>query len=148
MSPTDPVKTLMVIRRMVPQDVAYIRSSWLASYYEHGVRRPTFPGREYRERWGRIIAALLSSAKVWVAVAQDDNSVILGWACVESETRIHYIHVVHSFQRWGVATALLSQAGVNPAARVLYSHRTTDSDRGVPSHWEYCPWLLLGIESK
>ena len=143
----------LIVRPARESDLAYVRASWCSSWTEHATVRTiqrASPG-EIQKRWWSLIASLISVGKVLVAVHPDAPEHVIGWLCYEPTTprRLHYCHVRRTFQRLGVATRLLQEAGIDlhdPKAHVLYSHRTQASDRiRTPDCWRCEGWLLIGV---
>lgn len=140
----------LIIRSATADDLVWVRCSWLSSYRDHTAHRVVrqMPGGEYGTRWRRTIARLLDSAHTLVCAHSDAPDTVLGWLCYEDgdPPRIHYVHVRREVQRRHIARDLLDAANIDPSKPCWYSHRTTCSDLvAVPSHWEWQPWLVIGV---
>ncbi len=91
------------LRRAVPDDVAFILSTWLKSHAQ------AFPSRERRAAMGRYrgyAESRLAEHGALVACSPSHPSTIHGWACVGS--RLHYVYVPFGLRGHGLARSLLS----------------------------------------
>lgn len=143
----------LVVRPAKREDLGYVRASWCSSYAEHTAVRMLShaPPSEIQKRWWSLTESLCQTGRVLVAVHPEAPDHVIGWLCYEPTTprRLHYCHVRRTFQRLGIASRLLAEAGVDlhdTQTPVQYSHRTQASDRiRTPDCWRCESWLLIGV---
>lgn len=138
---------LVRVREMVPGDRAWVISSWIESYSEHGTGLVThIPRGEYCRRWRNVIEACLETSTTLVVCPLDDDDTILAWLCAIGKT-VHYAHVKRTFHGLGFLSLLLRHAGISRTTPgVRYSHKTNVVDRlKAPESWSYEPWLVIGL---
>lgn len=140
-----------VFRPYLPEDRAFIESSWASSYYSacrikdllspedfHAFHRPL------RERFFQR-----PNATAIVACADDDPNHILGWIAVEilpNSSVLHYVYVKSAYRRdYGLAKKLLFRALL--PGPVLYTHLTPRAahimalDADTFKRFRFCPHL-------
>lgn len=109
----------ILVRPSEHGDENYIRSSWLRSNESSPVAR-TFGRKAYYSGHHQLVCRLLARHPVRVACSVDAPDTIVGWACVEPPSVVHYVFVREEFRRYGVARRLLADL----PERVTYTHRT------------------------
>jgi GNAT superfamily N-acetyltransferase len=108
------LEAVTVFRPMVPDDVPFIKDSWLKSFRDSpwaGCVSNNMYTEVYNDTveqlWGR-------GAEVWVACAAHDHAKILGWICVEAVPggrATHYLYIKDPYRRKGLASSLLEKFG-------------------------------------
>lgn len=139
----------VVLRDMQEGDLSWVMSSWLQSYRDYATSKliRQMPSVEYWRRWRNVVEAIMAKSHVTVATPADSTSTILGWICYEDGI-VHYVHVKHALQEFGLASILLAKAGFDRSGKapVLLSHRTTCGDKvPIPPSWVSAPWLTVGL---
>jgi GNAT superfamily N-acetyltransferase len=136
----------MRIRRATEADEAFICDSWLRSFRDSWFAGP-IPNDLYYDLYRKIINERVrarKNAQTLVAVAPDDDSVILGFACVEPPSIVHYVYVKDVFRRHGVASALVKYANI--VEPVQYTFRTKSGANSVASrNFSYNPFILRDV---
>ena len=136
----------------VEEDLAFVRSSWLASYADSAWARYCTPGSEWRTR-GRAgplywegqrarIERLIESCTV--LVSKGDDEMIDGWACgtggPESPV-VHYVYTRQSCRGQGIARALV-MAVTGGRAEFRFSHMSKNLDlKRLPKGVYWQPYL-------
>ncbi len=120
--------------------------SWLRSFRDSWFAG-TIPNDLYYDLYRKIITERVrgrTGAKTYVCVAPDDDSVILGFACVEPPGIVHYVYVKDVFRKKGVARALVTHAGIREPAQ--YTFRTKHGANAVSTHnFQYNPFLIRDL---
>lgn len=143
----DPFESLR-IRPGEPGDLARVRKDWLLSYAKSDFARWLTPRPDWGVRasqlywdWQRdIVEQLLKRAELWIATWAEATSSVAGWAVMENGVTpiVHYVDVLPTYRRHGVARRLLAPALECP--KVIYTHRTTlCRSLPVPPGWTYDP---------
>lgn len=141
------------IRESCADDEALITNSWLESYKRTSTFAKNLRASIYFEHHEKIIKSLLksTSAKVFVAHADDDPFVILGYIVAEQTPTcdiIHFCYVKSAFRGFKIS-------------RALFEHLNFDDSKLVFTHWTsamnglvykfpsiaYNPYLFLGAKS-
>ncbi len=125
-----------------PADKNFILSSWLKSY------RPSCPvvsDETFFREQKSLILRLLEDTNVLLACDPVDPGVIWGYLVASSDGQgfgvAHYVYVKHSLRRFGIARALLAQAGI--LAGFETSHLTDTGRRILVDHpglFTFNPW--------
>lgn len=115
-------------RTLEPDDYNFVLSSWARSF-----RGSKWAGNVPNHRQPGVVKdeidSLLSrGATITVAVFEEDPTYIIGWCCHELSkggvSVIHYVFVREDDRESGMATELLSRAGIGKQR--IYTHRTSD----------------------
>lgn len=117
--------TQLAIHKLVPEEKNYVLATWLKSYVIGEADFLRHLDRSvYWSHHPRLIEAILERSEVIVAHPTSEPSVVAGWMCYEGKT-IHYMYVRSSLRRFGVATQLLKESGLDlELDPVFMSHRT------------------------
>lgn len=112
----------ILIRPPVDDDWPLIRDSWRKSYREGGSINWVHH-RDYNHELDGVIQRAVDSDGVsfLVAAAEDDESFVWGWACIEKPDLAHYCYTKRSARRHGIASLLLAALAATP---VRCSHWT------------------------
>jgi hypothetical protein len=96
----------IVIHDATPDDMNFVRSSWMRTYRDSAVLRALGPAYG---TWRVVIDAALASGVVRVArpMVSAHKGVVVGWACIESAC-IHYAYVRESHRGLGICRELTS----------------------------------------
>jgi GNAT superfamily N-acetyltransferase len=144
----------MIFRSPTPDDLRFVRSTWLQSYASSDFAKLCTPSeREWfrkdpeRKRFGigsrvyfdgqRDLIERLLIASV-VLVAEGDAGNLDGFACGWPRSLLHYVYVRLGARKRGVARALLDALYLQAGERVTYTHRAAGI-RGSPRGWTYDP---------
>lgn len=132
---------LVAFRPAVPEDLNFIRNSWLKSYRKaHVASRMTdtlyFALWKYAVVSPAIVRAVKGEVILLVACNADIPDQIFGWAATEPrEDLLHYVYVKHPFRRLGLCRQMLALLGINHDARATWTHST---DAAVDYLARYC----------
>lgn len=116
------------IRDMVSGDVPLIYDSWIHSCLPS--QRRDWGNNAFKLR-RRIDALIRRGSEVKVAIFPEDGDVILGWACAEPPSVLHYVYVKEVYRRQGVAATLLAACGLGAASVIVCTHWTKYADLAV-----------------
>lgn len=152
------------IRPASQNDVAWIYSSWLKSYYEHGSNTNSIPPWVYQKHHRAIIQRVTSKPGVntLVACPAQNEDQILGWLCAEHDRPLgqftaHFGHVKSEYRRQGIMKALVAAFGIDGETKVhSYTHHTKVAwydpslqktcsiplAKLVPQYWQFNPYLF------
>lgn len=136
------------------RELNLVRSSWTHSMSrtrpvrvcgdEHGgtiqrsgLRVVRMDRRVFFEGHARQVDAVIARTGVLLAVPEATASTIAGWACAEPGV-VHYVYVVETFRKLGVARALLEAIGIEPRA---FSQWSNACDRGLGSKLMAAGWV-------
>jgi GNAT superfamily N-acetyltransferase len=120
MSAAASIRSEVQLRDGVPEDVAFVRSSWLRSYRD----RVEVSGPVYWHFQGFLVDRLLQRAHTTVACNPEDAAQIFAYAVHETRGPIlllHYLLVKAPFRKLGLASLLMESIG---AKGCHYTHRT------------------------
>lgn len=127
----------VLLRPVRPEDHPYIVDSWLISNRGSSIARDAGHAYVHDMKW--LIRQWLERAAVLVAVDEDAQGAIWGWAATSGST-VLYVYVREQFRRQGIAKMLLApflaRDGVIYCAR---PHREIPIPRG----WRYS--FLAGL---
>lgn len=146
----------MILRSPLPDDLRFVRSTWLQSYASSDFARLCTPseqewfrhasddererrgagGRAYFDGQRALIERLLASSVV--LVAEGDAGNLDGFVCGWPRALLHYVYVKQPRRKRGVARALLDALHLKPGERVTYTHRAAGI-RGSPRGWSFDP---------
>jgi GNAT superfamily N-acetyltransferase len=126
-----------VIRPAREEDLTFVRSSWLASYFGSpwGRSLDRHNPQIYWAGHRSLVARLTELCLVLVDVA--DDGVIDGWICGKPVDVLHYVYVRQASRGTGVAKRLAAALGL--ARDVRCSHAQWSK---MPPTWRYDPYLL------
>lgn len=115
-----------VLRPGEPDDLNFIRATWLRGY-KHASRfaRP-IPSEIYFRRHHEVVEAILRRPTTSVEIAShpDAPSVILGYLVREGDV-VHYVYVKKPFRRFGIGRALMTPLLGRP---FFFTHLTSDGE--------------------
>lgn len=97
---------MIITRRAAPDDLRFIHSSWLRSYWESGAA-PKVDYKTYHDGFGAIVDNLAPSSLV--AAFEAAPTEIAGYVVREGPI-VHWVYVKHVYRRQGIAEALLHGA--------------------------------------
>lgn len=161
-----------MIRLAKPEDVAFVKASWLRSFSgspwallvtshderhtrrcdacgahhllveRHGGTLRSKAGPAYWGGHAALVDRLMASCNVSVA---DNEGMLDGFVCRDhAEPVLHYVYVRHSARGRGVARQLLDDLATAPAVR--YTHyRPPIAMRRLPKGWVYDPYALMEV---
>lgn len=100
------------IRKMKPEDEAFIYSTWLRGLYYGNSYYRKIDKDHYMAHQSQIIAHSLEMEDVRVAVLKDDPDVILGYAVIgtlppRNGKILRWVFVKQTFRRFGIAKKLI-----------------------------------------
>lgn len=143
-----------MIRPALPEDMRFVRSSWLQSFADSDFARILTPkdvwerreaSNEYYDCQRLIIEVCLDTAAIYVDA---DTNMIDGWLVCEPGL-VHYVYVRQSARGRGVARRLLEAAGIHASGHVEYTHRSRGLNAAkVPKTWKHVFWKLLKAHQK
>lgn len=112
----------IVIRDYLPfVDDAFIFDSWMRSYYGQSAATLYIPRVEFNLHQPKVIAKLLSRSQIKMAVKNDDNDLIIGYAVYEKPVNaLHYIYVKEAFRGFGICRELIHQSGFAQGTKVTH----------------------------
>ena len=123
------------IRLGKPEDIPFINNTWLYSLYNgsqySNMEKDTFM-REYRQTIGTLMSK--PGVTVTVACLQDDENVIVGWACWESDI-LHFIYMKKMWRRNGIHFQLIPEIK-------RYTHITRQFLKIKPKELVFNPFLI------
>ena len=118
---------LLTFRAPLPDDLAFVKSSWAKSYYDGNPFRRWLTPEDFhgfhRPQRDRFFAK--PNTTVIVCADSTDINVIVGWIAVEvipAGFILQYIYVKSDFKKQGIARELVSRA--IPSSKVFYTHIT------------------------
>jgi hypothetical protein len=102
------------------QYVNLIRSRWIRTYKKDNAYMKLVHPPSYYFSYNNYIANVLlrPTVKVWLAVLQEDDDVVLGFSVIEG-TILHYVHVPKPYRRQHIGTMLV------PDGIQWFTHLTT-----------------------
>lgn len=122
-----------------PDDLNFIRSSWLRSFADSHIARHA--GHAYWPGHLRVRDRLLEECPPVVARLEGEPTSICGWACFGPDV-VHYVFVRERWQQLGVAKLLLDP--FSDKERVVYTHKTKSLAKiQIPETWIYDPYAAL-----
>lgn len=107
-------------------DLGFIISAWLRSAGQAWSELRELPAERFAgvrvahladvpHRFTRnAVCRILEDASTIVACDPEDDGAIYGFAVYRAPDVIHWVHVKHAMRRFGVARAMLAEAGVDP----------------------------------
>lgn len=110
---------MMKIRKAGESDLAFIKDSWVGSYWKIHAKSH-IPKEVYFQEQRSHIETLLCDSELLVACFPEVPDEILGWACIEHET-CHFVYTKSIYRRGGVGRLLLCRNKVR-----WYSHQTNE----------------------
>ena len=133
------------IRRVEKQDIPFILSSWLKSFWNAPAVRgmtKTLYFRHEREAAVRLI----QQSSIVMAVNPEDGDEIYGYIVyevVDGAYIMHYVYVKQAYRRKGLATNLIVRT-IGDCEVAFYSHRTAGSARLANKYkLNYTPHMAL-----
>lgn len=108
---------------------------------------PEVPAGVYARLFEARQEAILKRATTIVACDSDDPSTILGYCIFERPKNmppvLHYMQVKRDLMRKGIATALLTHAGITRDSACIYTFTSPIQGKvKTPDAWMYIPhWL-------
>jgi GNAT superfamily N-acetyltransferase len=120
----------LAFRLAEPADMRLVLSSWLSAY-----RTAHAAGLIQMRDWSAVmrpqLEAVLSRPGCLVTVASDPDETdrsadLYGWIAAEAgpDPFVHFVYVKQSYRNQGLARALFTAAGIDPAERFEHSCRT------------------------
>lgn len=146
--------TDIVFRLMVPEDIAYIKSTFLKSFRNSPFTNH-IPNKAYFSFYSPLFDSLLSggsssssSSVVVLAVSPEDTNHIYAWAVWEvlgSVPVLHYTYTKLAYRKFGIASSLLRGTGFNLDLPFFYTHYSRDAEqlRRKYPHAVHNPFILL-----
>ena len=136
----------LILRPLMEDERLYVLVSWRDSYHDHHSDH-ICPRDKIKRCWGYgVIDRLLDKGEVIVACHRDAPDVALGYVVFQRDGDgiiLHYCHVKKSFQRFGIATALIDSAISTDHSWVEYTHETQFSRYIHRPNWRPAKWRLL-----
>ncbi len=139
-----------IIRQAIPEDIPFITSSWINSYYDsqfaQEMKRPL-----YLRCQAQVVHYLMQKPSVALFVAASDD-LIYGYAAYEKDSPnklvglpvFHYIYVKRTFNHFGICEKLL-EAAPFPFTRnkVIGTHMTYKGEKLFRKlGLIYCPYMI------
>lgn len=138
----------VLVRQMVDGDFNFIINSWLRSYADGSHFCKRIRNDVFYKYHHIAVTRMLSrpASKVLVACDPVDPSVILGYLSFdlfEGKPLVNYIYVKSAFRRLGVASSLVTSAGID-LNMAVFSHWTKPTDALVKKFpgLTYNPYLI------
>jgi len=137
----------IVCREPCPDDKSYLYNSWITSL-RYNKPFDVLERHWYNAAAAALIARILASSNMLVAVNPSNSSQIFGYIVYNNDRRVlHYIYIKKSFRKAKVATRLMDEAFNGFIKPINYTVRTS----AIPHYedkWnlQYRPYLLA--ESK
>ena len=128
-------KQLVAHRSLMPDDEAFIMSTWLKGLYYGNSWFRQIPQDTFFDAYRDVITRLAASSEIKVACLADDPDVILGYS-VSSGPILHWVFVKQAWRKLGLAKDL-----VNPRTYVT-THMTTVGQAIKPKDWIFNPFLI------
>lgn len=94
-------------------DEAFVIDSWMRSFYANSNFTCWVPRKEFQLRHLPLINRLIRESTVRLAVEEEDQSVIIGYA-VYGRDALHYVYVKENFRRFGICDRLLKECDPLP----------------------------------
>lgn len=137
----------IIFREGVADDLSFIYSSWLQSYF-YGSNWPKSMAREiYFASHAEVIRLIMLRPGVCVTIASDkeDQSIIIGYMVSENDNVLHYSYVKKPFREMGIFNSLLKYTHLN--YDISISHRTKDISSVLIKHQApiYNPYLQMEL---
>lgn len=130
---------LWTIKTLDPQQgdqIAFIKDSWLLSYWNSG-RAPSMSRGLYAREHAKRIDGLLKKTKPLLCVSSEDLNQFLGYAFFDDHC-LHYMYTKFVFRQQGIAKELLTKIG----GRNYHSHMTPVG-MNLKLKSEYNPYLFV-----
>lgn len=105
------------IKESTPEYTSFIYATWLHSYKHGSYFAKRITNTIFFKWHHKVIEKILDrdSVKILVASPKEEPNIVLGYLVyetMEDKQVIHYIYVKKSFRRFGIATKLLKESGV------------------------------------
>lgn len=135
------------IRPATDQDVAFILNSWLKSYREHGPIAQHVSNTIYFASHHKILQKVIKRATTLVAVNENDDSQIYGYAVgerIEGHFVIHFVYVKQGFRKMGIATSLYNMFEHDRSSVGIFTHHTRMAEKMYMKYnLVYHPYVIL-----
>jgi GNAT superfamily N-acetyltransferase len=129
------IEDLITIRPKELGDEALIYQTWLKGlYYGNDWFRMVNKEIFYKE-YRKIIDRILEHSHCICAVLKDESDVVLGYAVVEKNSKLHWVFVKSSWRRKGIASKFLISPTINQV-----SHLTQLGKTLKPKDWVFDPF--------
>lgn len=114
------------IRLVKKEDMAFIYSTWLKSYFYSSEFTKKLSKKIYFDMHHKAIDRFLDrGGLIYIAHAKDEPDVILGYMATDMEdTIIQYIYVKKTFREMGIAKALTKNLNIE---KLTFTHFTDDT---------------------
>ena len=118
---TDGQPVPMFIRPMSAGDINYVRSSWFRNYQPLA----KVSGSTFARFHPKLIDELLASddASTVIACAEEDPTVIHGWACGEADGPLHFAYVPPNLRGRGIAKEMIQAVLGSYPNHINVTHR-------------------------
>ena len=110
-----------IIREPRPEDLSFIYSTWLNSFYYDSWAK-SIRKSVYFNNYKKVLDRILDSAHISIACDPNDESVIYGYLISESDIA-HYIYVKDAFRKFGIAKDLVNN-DMNLLNEFQFTHKT------------------------
>jgi GNAT superfamily N-acetyltransferase len=110
------------LRDAGPDDLPFVRSTWLRDYRERSSFARRIDAAEYQLFHRLLLDRIQSRSRTVVAYDVAAPEVLWGWVCSEPGNCLHYVFVKRPFRNMGLGRALL-QAALWPEDG-FYTHQT------------------------
>jgi hypothetical protein len=124
-----------LVRGAIESDRAFILDSWIKSYQS---LMPAYAKSYGMSRWDwtkRAAEWCLNGGRAMVMYPDGHEDVILGWACAEGTSTLHYVFVKHDVRKYGIARELVTALGLYGARGVRITHRPGSKLRAKCDAW-------------
>lgn len=124
-------------------DLGFLISSWSESWHRGSPDMRLVRFAAYKNPMRRRVLMLVERSTVVVACDPEDNSHILGWACVEKRAGaavVHYVYTVQTRREHGLAATMLRHASglLGCSGGWSYSHATYVGQRAANRQGHDC----------
>ena len=109
------------LRDAGPDDIPFVRSTWLRDYRERSSFARRIADSEYQTFHRLLLDRISSRARTVVAFDAQAPEVLWGWACAEPHV-LHYVFVKRPFRNMKLGAQLLHAVGFNDGD--YYTHMT------------------------
>lgn len=124
----------------------FVYATWLKSFHHSSPIAKRIRSQIFYSYHQETLTEILErdATKIYLAVAHDDDNVILGYLVTENDN-IHFVYVKRDFRNFGVAK-ILAEAFGKDLNTVQFSHWTHDTDWICSKYPEmiYNPYLVRG----
>lgn len=136
------------IRAYTHNDLHFLLSSWLRSYFRRSPFTEKIQARTFYEFHEVLIKTILArpTTKAYIAVDKEDPNHIYGFSVFEENNNykiFHYCYVKKPFRNFKISTELIKHAPFQIDNTVYASHLTFRGEKIIKKYQLiYCPYLV------